>query len=216
MNIRVAGEELELHPYKSVYWQRRRALWIADLHLGKASHFNRAGIAVPEAVTDANWEHLYELLDRYHPRDVLFLGDLFHSQYNIEWDILGRFLRTFPGTRFHLIMGNHDILDDKHYQDLGLLLHEPYLEWAPFLFSHHPLEEVPEDWYPVCGHIHPAVRLRGQAYQGLRVPCFYFGETQAILPAFGAFTGTGVIHPRRGDRIFMVADDEIIPAGAAE
>lgn len=209
----VAGEELELHPYRAVYWAAQRCLWLADLHLGKAAHFQRAGLAVSSRVADKNWERLYHLLDVYHPETVIFLGDLFHSAYNREWDVLGHFIRNFYRVRFHLVRGNHDILEEEHYQDFGIHLHEKSLSWGPFDFTHEPREEQPQPLqYNVAGHIHPAVRMFGKANQSLRLPCFYFGEYQGLMPAFGAFTGTAVIRPQRSDQVFLIADDRIIAA----
>ena len=65
------------------------------------------------------------------------------------------------------------------------------------------------DHYPVAGHVHPAVTLSGNG-RALSLPCFYFGREYALLPAFGEFTGTAVIRPRAGERVFVLAGDEIV------
>ena len=36
-------------------------------------------------------------------------------------------------------------------------------------------EENVNGYYKICGHVHPAVRLRGKGKQGITLPCFYFG-----------------------------------------
>lgn len=208
----IAGEELHLHPYRAVYWPAQQALWLADLHLGKASHFQKAGLAVPSQVADKNWERLYHLLDLYHPQSVVFLGDLFHSSYNREWEVLGHFMRNFYRIRFHLVRGNHDILQQDHYADHGIKVHEDRFAWDPFVFTHEPLEQRHESLYNLAGHIHPAVRMYGKAHQSLRLPCFYFGDNQGLLPAFGAFTGTAIIRPQRTDQVFLIVQDVIVKA----
>lgn len=207
----IAGEELHLHPYRAVYWPAHQALLLADLHLGKAAHFQKAGLAVPSQVADKNWERLYHLLDLYHPQSVVFLGDLFHSSYNLEWEVLGHFVHNFYRIGFHLVRGNHDILQHDHYAEHGIKVHET-LTWGPFLFTHEPVDRPTDELYNVAGHIHPAVRLHGKANQSLRLPCFYFGAVQAILPAFGAFTGTAVIRPQRTDKVFLIVNDAIVAA----
>jgi metallophosphoesterase superfamily enzyme len=63
--------------------------------------------------------------------------------------------------------------------------------------------------YPVAGHVHPAVALGGNG-RAMTLPCFYFGRDYALLPAFGEFTGWAVIRPRVGERVFVLAGDEII------
>ena len=45
-----AGEPLVLLGARALYWPARQALLLADLHLGKADVFRRAGIALPAAV----------------------------------------------------------------------------------------------------------------------------------------------------------------------
>ncbi|HEX8671093.1 MAG TPA: hypothetical protein VF710_04365 [Longimicrobium sp.] len=43
-----------------------------------------------------------------------------------------------------------------------------------------------------------------------RLPCFHFGADVGILPAFGAFTGAATVAPLPGDRVFVVAGDEVL------
>lgn len=199
-----------LHPYKALYWVQQEALLLADLHLGKAAHFRREGIPVPRDAGNTNWDKLIALLLEFQPKVVYILGDLFHSVYNPVWEEFGGFVRQFPEVRFELVAGNHDILSDYQYEKVGLTLHREALALAPFYFSHHPLEEWPEGLFNLAGHVHPSVVLNGQARQRLRLPCFYFRKTQGILPAFGSFTGTAVLQPQKGDRIFVVTDEAVI------
>jgi metallophosphoesterase superfamily enzyme len=63
--------------------------------------------------------------------------------------------------------------------------------------------------YALAGHIHPAVRLTS-GEESLRLPCFWFGARYGVLPAFGAFTGTAEIRPRRGDQVYVVAEQEVL------
>jgi hypothetical protein len=59
-------------------------------------------------------------------------------------------------------------------------------------------------------YVHPGVFLRGRGRQGKKVPCFFFGEYGGILPAFGAFTGSAILRARNGDRVFVVAGEEVL------
>ena len=209
-SVRIQGQTFHLHPFKTVFWEEASSLLIADLHLGKAEHFRKRGIPVPVAVSDANWDRLISLLLEFKPEKVLFLGDLFHSEYNRVCDELEAMIRQFDDISFELVVGNHDILDQRFYQDNGLTLHDPTLEMGPFLFSHFPLEEFDRKKYNIAGHVHPSVRLRGRSRQSLRLPCFWFGREQALLPAFGLFTGTATISPQTGDRVFVVLEEDVI------
>jgi DNA ligase-associated metallophosphoesterase len=192
-----------------MYWKKEKILFIADLHLGKISHFRRSGIAVPPEANDRNLELLMELINLNKPERVIFLGDLFHSHYNPEWEVFGELVRHFAHISFELVVGNHDIMSDHQYARKGILLHQE-LTIGPFLFTHHPLESIPEHAYNIAGHIHPGVVLRGKGRQSVTLPCFYFGARQGYLPAFGSFTGLARIAPKKEDKIFVVADNKII------
>lgn len=206
----IQGERLILHPYKAIYWESRSILLIADLHLGKARHFRASGIPVPQGAGDSNWDRLISLFLEFKPDRVIFLGDLFHSAYNTSWDEFCQLLNQFHTIQFELVVGNHDILQASHYAKARMTLHPNTLYEAPFLFSHEPLEEPKSDKYNLAGHIHPSVRLKGNGRQYLRLPCFYFGTSQGILPAFGAFTGTATIQPKKGDQVYVIAEDVVM------
>ncbi|MBR9921241.1 MAG: ligase-associated DNA damage response endonuclease PdeM [Bacteroidetes bacterium] len=208
--IKVNGASLILHPYKAVYWKQLKTLLISDLHLGKAVHFRKEGIPMPRDAGNLDFDKLIALFLEFDPKRVIFLGDLFHSDYNPVWEEFGMLLSRFDDIQIDLVVGNHDILDRRDYElyEIGIL-EEPY-ELAPFLLSHHPMDLVPEPFFNLAGHIHPAVRLSGPARQNLRLPCFYFGKDKGLLPAFGALTGNATIHPVAGDRIYVIAEDEVI------
>ena len=206
----IQGQTFILHPFKGIFWEEEQCMLIADLHLGKAAHFRKAGIPVPPGVSDANWDRLISLLFDFKPGRVLFLGDLFHSVYNQSCEDFEQIIHQFSQISFELVKGNHDILQDRFYESANLKVYENSYRLGPFLFTHHPLDEVPSGQYNLAGHIHPSVRLMGQARQTLRLPCFYFGANKGILPAFGAFTGMATIRPKKGDEIYVIAQDEVL------
>ena len=187
-------------------------MFIADVHLGKVTHFRKSGIPIPDDAKGTNFVHLQKLVQAFPVRRVIFLGDLFHSQYNNEWDAFGAWVRSFPSIQFDLVMGNHDILLEKHYHMMHLQVHSEELILGPFQLTHEPIEEVKEGLYNLCGHIHPAVGLRGGAKQYLKLPCFYFGKQQGILPAFGEFTGKHKLRPNKSTQVYVIAENEVIAA----
>lgn len=209
-HIDFLGEDLQLFPEKALYWKRHDLLILADLHLGKVNHFRRAGIPVPEQANVANLERLIDLLKFIEPGRVIFLGDLFHSDYNEEWEVLGQVLDYFPGIKFELVEGNHDVMSPYQYEKHGIHVYKEDLVMEPFLLSHEPLEDNDSKLYNLAGHVHPSVRLAGKARQGMRLPCFYFGSKSGLLPAFGAFTGTYRLKPGKKDKVFVVVNNEVI------
>lgn len=210
MQIEIQGELVALLPQKAIWLKNQSVVLLADLHFGKINHFRKSGIPVPPKANDKNTDLLISVLQTTKPERVIFLGDLFHSHYNEEWEVLGQVRRHFVNCSFELVLGNHDILSALQYERNNLQLHVGEYRLGNFLLSHEPLQNIPADTYNLAGHIHPAVRLRGTGRQSVTLPCFYFGKQQGILPAFGSFTGTARIVPKKDDRIFVIAENKVI------
>lgn len=209
MKINIRKNHFKLSEEKALFWEEADALLIADLHLGKANHFRKSGIPVPSKPNDKNIDRLIGLLQRTKPKRVIFMGDLFHSHYNPEWEVFGQVLKYFPEISFELVIGNHDILGRHQYEKHQLLVHPKPIEQFGIRLSHEP-EELSTDHYNIAGHIHPGVLLRGKGRQALRLPCFHFGKYQALLPAFGELTGTFKITPKKGDRVIVVVEGKLM------
>jgi DNA ligase-associated metallophosphoesterase len=155
---------------------------------------------------------LSDLIHEHRPEKILFLGDLFHSDMNNDWDWFALWRKHFPKIQIVLIKGNHDIIHDRHYTGLDVELHQSLLI-GPFLMLHHPQSETMLEQaggYVFCGHIHPGVSLSGRARQSITLPCFAFGDKQVILPSFGKFTGKVALKHGQHDRIFGVLKDKVI------
>jgi uncharacterized protein len=205
------GFVLEMLTEKALWIKELNSLLIADLHFGKASHFRKAGIPIPEPIHDFDLLRLEILHQKLRPVHTYFLGDLFHSDWNEQWAVLNEFLKKFMGTEFHLIMGNHDILSPSAYSQSILHIHEKPLKVGNFIFSHEPMELVEDGFLNICGHIHPGVLLRGKARQAVRIPCFHLSKSILTLPSFGNFTGTMAIKPKSTDKIWGISGEKIIP-----
>ena len=206
--VEMKGEKLILLPEKAIYWAAKKMLLIADLHLGKSAHFRKNGIAVPNQAEQKNWLLLHKLFKEYEPERVCFLGDLFHSTHNKEWEVFGELIDSYSSIKFELVLGNHDILQPELYDKLGFTVYPNLLE-EPFLLTHEPLEENGV-YYNLAGHIHPGVQLKGKGNQRYRTACFYFGKSGGVLPAFGSFTGLYNIKPKKADQVFVVAGEVVI------
>lgn len=209
MQIEIAGEKLTLLAEKAIYWEYRKCLFLSDLHLGKVNHFRKNGMAVPSGAGMQTLETLGRILDAYHPEQVYFLGDLFHSVYNKEWARFILFRKQYRQTVFHLIEGNHDILEQEEWKAAGLILHREKLELSPFTLVHNP-EVKGEGLFKLAGHIHPCVQIVGSGKQYLRIPCYWKSGNQLILPSFGSFTGMHPINAKHGDEIYLVMEDNIV------
>jgi len=208
--VRIKSHTLTLLPSKSIFLAEEQILLLADLHLGKINHFRRSGIAVPPKTNAQNLERLISELQQQEPKRVIFMGDLFHSHYNEEWEVFGQTLRSFPDISFELVMGNHDIMSDYQYLKHEMIIHPDPITIGELLLSHEPLENFNDQYYNLAGHIHPGVVLRGRGRQGMRLPCFLFGEKKGLIPAFGAFTGLAKQKPLKGDQVYVILEDQVV------
>jgi DNA ligase-associated metallophosphoesterase len=210
--FKLLDQDLLLLPQKAIYWQQQQTLMVADVHLGKTGHFRKAGIAVPRDLEQNDLAVLSDLVAEFKPERIIFLGDLFHSDMNADWEWFAMWRQQFPNVSIDLVRGNHDIIADKYYDQLNIALHKQMII-GPFLMLHHPLTEMDLQLitqYAFCGHIHPGINLTGKGRQSLTLPCFAFGSKQAILPSFGKFTGKVAVRTSKTDKIFAVLKDKVI------
>jgi DNA ligase-associated metallophosphoesterase len=204
---------LLLLPEKAIFLRDERILVVADLHFGKVNHFRRAGLPVPPAANRKNTESLIDMVNLHRPRRIIFLGDLFHSHYNEEWEVVGQIVKHFPACSFDLIRGNHDIMSEQQYLRKGIKVLECE-RVGQYLLTHEPMlaDEIPQAIINVAGHIHPGAHLQGKGRQSVTLPCFWFSKNQIILPAFGSFTGLAAILPSEADHVFVVFENTILEA----
>ena len=209
--IKLKDNNFLLLPEKAIYWKEKKILMAADIHLGKASGFRVRGIPVPNGSTETNLDKLTKLLNNFKPKTFLILGDLFHSKNKFSGSLIEEIKmrrERFPQIEFILTSGNHDKSFRKVISSLKIKLYETPLIIDSFAFTHHP--ETVEGKYVFSGHIHPAVKLKEFRNHSVKLPAFHFSEVQALLPAFGEFTGTFLIKPNSGDKVFVVVDDEVV------
>ena len=206
MEIVLSGDHFLLLPQRAIYWREQSALIMSDMHLGKASHFRKEGIPVPEKLFNTDMKTLDVLVKNFRPQSLIVVGDMFHSRHNNEIELFAEWRREHD-INIHLIRGNHDILKSDKYQELDIEVFRDY-EIGPFIFSHHPMHH--SEMFCFSGHIHPGVKLRGMGRQNLQFPCFHFTDQGCTLPAFSLFTGLSIVECGHGDKIYAIVGDEIM------
>lgn len=211
LQISLLHQALELLKEKALWIEKHKILLIADIHLGKAAHFRKAGLPIPEEVHAQDFLHLKQLIATLNPEKIYFLGDLFHSSWNQQWEVFESFLSKNPSISFHLIRGNHDIMREKIYLRSLLKIHDSPLKIDNLLLSHEPLDVIPEGYLNICGHIHPGIAIRTTTKQKIRIPVFYFSKNTLILPSFGNFTGKFMIQPKAEDLVWGVSENLVFP-----
>ncbi len=207
------GQQFWLSAERALYWEAQKALVIADLHLGKTGHFRKSGIAVPQQIYTDDLHRLLALVQYFKPKQMIVVGDLFHSVANKELDLFRRWRDSFAAVEVVLIKGNHDILHQQWYNEAGIETKHSALALPPFLFVHDDKDAnnlATDALYSISGHIHPGIIMKGLGKQSLRFPCFYFGQQNAVLPAFGGFTGLHIIKHQPADQVFAVINQTVV------
>ena len=203
--ITLAGEAVVLLPERALWWPRERALFVADVHLGKAASFRALGQPVPAGTTRDNLDRLSGLVIALGARSLVVLGDFLHAATAQQAQVIDPVLawrERHAALRCLLVRGNHD----SHAGDPPAALRfdsvdEPF-RVGPFAACHHPQQVAGA--MVLAGHLHPAVQLRGRGLDRLRLACFCEGENWLILPAFGAFTGSTLELPAQTLRCYAV------------
>lgn len=209
--LQIAGETLTLLPERAVYWERQKALLIADPHFGKVATFRANRIPIPEGSLRADLQRLSEAIARTGAETLYVLGDLLHTAKGRSAETLDAVCRSreaHPGLSVVVVRGNHD----RHAGDAPdnwriQCVDAPYPA-PPFVLAHHPGES--EIGYVLAGHLHPLAQLDGKGKQIVKLPCFVFGGRGAVLPAFGEFIDGMVVQPAPHERVFVIAGDAVL------
>ncbi|WP_371180843.1 ligase-associated DNA damage response endonuclease PdeM [Xanthomonas sacchari] len=179
----LAGEPMRLLGDRALYWPARRRLLIADLHLGKADVFRRAGIGLPRGGTALDLARLSALLQAQDAAELWILGDVLHGAApDADWQRQWHAWRALhPQLRVAAIAGNHDRALAGAGLDIALL--GAQVEDGPFVLRHDPVTDAQR--HVLCGHLHPLAKLPGLRP---RWPAFWLRHGMTVLPAFSHFT----------------------------
>jgi uncharacterized protein len=206
-DISCCGETLSLSNQRALFWGKERTLVIADLHLGKTAHFRKHGIAIPLSVMERDLQRLKNLIVFFGARNLIVVGDMFHSGYNTDLAVFKRWRDELTALEIHLVKGNHDRLSEEQYAYLGINSSAHELLIPPFHFVHHAQANKP---FSIGGHLHPGRVIYGMAKQAVRLPCFILNEHQLILPAFSLFTGLDTQNEPLGNNTYYLLTEKAV------
>lgn len=221
VSYKIRNHQFWLTTDRTMFWEEEKALIVSDLHFGKTGHFRKSGIAIPPSVYREDLQRLVVQIQYFQPRELIIVGDMFHSHANKELELFLKWRSDLAGVHIRLVRGNHDILKDEWYQQAGIDLSSQTLSRKDFHFVHDISDQLKqrdgfikniseERSYFFSGHIHPGIRLNGMGKQSLCFPCFYFGKKYAVLPAFSRFTGVAMIYPAAEEEVFAIVNQELI------
>jgi DNA ligase-associated metallophosphoesterase len=210
MTIDIQGTEIQLLAQKAIFITKQKILVLADMHLGKLVHFRRHGIFIPKPAVNHDLEALIYLVEKFEPKEVIFLGDLFHSEGNSEYLQFLTTINLFPRIQFTLTKGNHDIIPEDIFRDNKVsVVKERVLENSIVL--RHQLSPQPDQTlFHIVGHIHPGYRVQGLGRQSFHLPCFHLGIRTLTLPAFGRHTGLFTPDFLDSDVVYVIMNEEVV------
>jgi len=203
----IKDQKLVLSAERCLYWEDQQTLILSDMHIGKAAHFRKAGIAIPQQIFQEDLLRLFQQVHFFSPKRIIVTGDLFHSEANLEHEWFSKWRSALAGIQLILVKGNHEILHNQLYEKLGIEVVERELIAAPFRFAHDLNNHSDEQLFLFSGHTHPGIKLAGKAKQSFVFPCFYFTEAYCILPAFSKFTGKHLVEMKMGEQVFAIVGE---------
>ena len=218
IEIQVAGKAVRLLPERAAYLPECGTLLVADLHLGRQHAWHAEGRPIGDAAAVASLDEplnrLAGLVRETNAQRVLVLGDLLHAPAGLTSEMIVRVSqwRKTMCVPFELIPGNHDRRLHLVIGEWNLHIHDAVLVEPPFAYTHEPASAAAGAcagsivW---CGHMHPLVHLRTRG-DSLRLPCFCFGSTTALLPAFSGMSSGATIRPEPGDRVYAITEDAVV------
>ena len=197
--ITLGGLELRPDLSGALHVPELSTLIISDLHLEQGSSLARRGIHVPPFDTEMTIGLLEDVIARFSPQRLVFLGDSFHDddgETRVADALMLRLQKIAASHECFWICGNHDPSPPKHLQGhaadhmlLGLLTlrHEP--------------ARLRRGEFEICGHLHPGCSV---LQRGRRVSrkCFIADGRRLIMPAFGAYTGALSVFAKPFERLF--------------
>jgi DNA ligase-associated metallophosphoesterase len=180
-----AGETFLATASGALYWRRRQALLVADLHLEKASWFARLGQFLPPYDSHATLSALAADVEATGAARLYCLGDSFHDRFGCDrLPADARELLTGLTARLDWvwIVGNHDPGFSDHCG--GRIEEEVVAEGIVLRHEAERQETRPE----ISGHFHPKLRLHLKGRSVSR-RCFVASQAKLIMPSFGSLTG---------------------------
>ena len=198
---------LEMLPSRALFLPETKELLICDIHLGKAEYFQQNGIPLTSNSDENNFARIKNIVKKHSPKNLIILGDLFHSKYSIDITLqkkveeLPRILKT----NVELILGNHDV--GCNIKNIKIYNQKKNKN---IIFSHEPINFSDYKTLNICGHYHPKLYLKNNGDK-LSFRCFAMDMKKNILflPAFGDLTG-GYPCKKEFKKWAIISEEEII------
>ena len=207
INFSWNGTKLELYANQVLFIPLTRELLISDIHIGKAEYFQLNGIPLTNNEDENNLSRIYKLINQFKPRKLVILGDLFHSRYSLNKNLIYKVEKLFKTykNKIELIEGNHD--KGCHLNDISYLKQKNSLN---LIFTHEPIAKKDKYTLNICGHYHPKLMLKNNQDK-LSFKCFAYDSfnNNLYLPSFGDLTG-GLLCRKHFKKWAIISENNIM------
>tara|TARA_Y100001978_G_scaffold36611_1_gene32580 strand:- start:214 stop:867 length:654 start_codon:yes stop_codon:yes gene_type:complete len=207
INYSWMGTKLELHSSQVLFVPSTKELLLSDIHIGKAEYFQLNGIPLTNKEDESNLNRIYKLAKEFSPKKIVILGDLFHSRYSLNKNLIDKVEKLFGDlyTEIELIEGNHD--KGCYVRNINYLKEKKSLN---LIYTHQPIKGNKKLILNICGHYHPKLILKNQQDK-ISLKCFALDRVNnsLYLPSFGDLTG-GYLCKSNFKKWAIVSDDNII------
>ena len=208
-----------IDPSGAVLLEAAGVLVVGDLHLGRATVLQRAGLALPGGSDDDDLDRLAAVTERTGAVRVILLGDVVHARAAAGPALSAALARlgALP-VPVDALPGNHDprLGELLHGSGVGLLPRRVRVAGAEL--THHPRVRPAGAGarLRIAAHLHPVATL-GRGPDAVRLPAVVVGRSDLTLPAFGSTTGGALVAPGPGRRVFAVTGASVheLPARPA-
>ena len=207
INFSWKGTLLQLYSNLVLFIPSTGELLISDIHIGKAEYFQLNGIPITNKEDENNINRIYKLIDEFKPNKLIILGDLFHSKYSLNKNLISKVERLFETfkNKIELIEGNHD--KGCQIKDISYLKE---IESLNLIFTHEPIRKKDNKTLNICGHYHPKLILKNNQDK-LSFKCFAFDSlnNNLYLPSFGDLTG-GFMCKKHFKKWAIISENNIV------
>jgi putative SbcD/Mre11-related phosphoesterase len=182
-------------PYPAILLEKEGLLVAADLHIGLEDESEEKGIHIPAPILPTVIKHVITPAKDLGCRGVILLGDVKHEFAEVtepEWFGVKKLISKLRehSLDVEVVRGNHDNYIIKVLKELGVPLHDPYLELSGILLTHghKPLTVDGRGCRVVIlGHEHPAITLKDDVGAKHRFKAFIDLQTSGcrylVLPS---------------------------------
>ena len=207
INFSWNGTILQLYSNLVLFIPSTGELLISDIHIGKAEYFQLNGIPITNNEDENNINRIYKLINEFKPNKLIILGDLFHSKYSLNKNLISKVERLFETfkNKIELIEGNHD--KGCQIKDISYLKE---IESLNLIFTHEPIRKKDNKTLNICGHYHPKLILKNNQDK-LSFKCFAFDSfnNNLYLPSFGDLTG-GFMCKKHFKKWAIISENNIV------